>query len=264
MTEEILHLFIKFMKPEAQMQAEKLFLKTCKKIGRTIREKAMIREGDRVLLGLSGGKDSMILLECLVKIKKSLPFSFEVFPAHILPVNIGYQINLPYLEQFCHNLGLKLIIKEIEPDFERKEKAECFVCSWHRRKALFDLTRELNCNKLAFGHHRDDALQTFMINLVYHGSISSMPYSLNMFERRAQLIRPLMDLWEKDLDALSKTRNYAAIEKSCPHEKLTKRAEMASLLDEMEAKYIKAKINMFHALGNIYDEYLPKAKKRPE
>ena len=97
---------------------------------------------------------------------------------------IGYQIDREKLTAFCKSLEVPLHYRTIEPDLEKDpSKSVCFVCSWHRRKVLFDLTRELNFNKLALGHHRNDAIETLLMNMIYHGSVSSLPYSLKMFER---------------------------------------------------------------------------------
>jgi len=248
------------MKTEEKFNEAKFFLKINRKIRQTVREHNLISENDRVLVGLSGGKDSMILLKSLANLKRSLPFSFDLLAAHVIPLNIGYQANTVYLQEYCKDLGLELILKEIILDTGRNNKSECFICSWHRRKALFDLTKELNCNKLAFGHHRDDAIQTFFMNMIYHGSISSLPYSLKMFEGRVRLIRPMLDLWEKDLSILAELKKLEAVEKSCPFEDKTKRKFTRELAELIEISYPKAKINIFHALDNLYPEYLPSVK----
>lgn len=250
------------MKNKNHGNAGKLFKKIAKKTGQTIREYGLIAEKDRVLVGLSGGKDSMIMLESLVNRKKAFPFKFNLFVAHIIPENIGYEVDLVYLEQFCGDHGLELISRRIYPDINEQQKSPCFICSWHRRKALFNLAKELNCNKIAFGHHRDDALQTFMMNMIYHGSISSMPYRLKMFGGRVEIIRPMMDLWEKDLIKLADQRNYIPVEKACLHEDQTKRNYTLELLNKLENDFPGAKRNMFHALDNIYSEYLPEVKRR--
>lgn len=242
--------------------AKRLFKKICRKMGQTIREYDQIIEGDRILVGLSGGKDSMIMLEGLADRKRAFPFRFELFVSHIIPENTGYEIDLDYLENFCKKLDLNLIVRKISPELGNSDKSPCFICSWQRRKALFELGKELNCNKIAFGHHRDDALQTFLMNMLYHGSISSMPYNLQMFEGRIQLIRPMMDLWEKDLAELASLRKFETVEKACPFEDETKRNYTAEILEQFESDYPNSKRNIFHALDNIYPDYLPKVKKK--
>jgi tRNA 2-thiocytidine biosynthesis protein TtcA len=170
-----------------QGQSNKLFKKICRKMGTTMRDHDMVTENDRVLVGLSGGKDSMILLQALVERRGAVPFDFTIEAAHVEAAGIGYHIDREKLTSFCKDLGVPLHYRIIEPDLEKDtSKNACFVCSWHRRKKLFDLTRELDFNKLALGHHRNDALETLLMNMIYHGSISSLPYSLVMFGGRVK------------------------------------------------------------------------------
>ena len=241
-----------------QIQSEKLFKKICRKMGTTIRDHAMIREGDHVLVGLSGGKDSMILLEALTERKAALPFEFSLSAAHVEATGIGYEIDRKRLSSFCQDLEVPLHYRTIEPDLEKDaSKNACFVCSWHRRKALFDLTRELDCNKLALGHHRSDAIETLLMNMIYHGSISSLPYSLKMFEGRIHLIRPLMDLDERMLDEYAGLNSLVHVEKSCPHEDRTQRENIARLLGQIENLHGKGPFNIFKSMDKIFEEYLP-------
>jgi tRNA(Ile)-lysidine synthase TilS/MesJ len=241
--------------------AEARFKKLCQKVGKTIRDHRMLEEGDHLLLGLSGGKDSYLLLETLADRKKFMPFNFLISAVHVKVQNVLYRMDTGFMEGLCEDLQIPLHLIEITPDFEQdKKKAPCFVCSWHRRKEIFNLGKELNCNKLAFGHHRDDALETFMMNLMYHGSVSSLPYSLEMFDGRVRLIRPLMDIWEKEIQEFVNLRDYPKAEKSCPYDDQTKRRQTRKLIEQMEQNYSNSKINIFHALDNMYPEYLPKSR----
>ncbi len=249
------------------MKQEKIagrkFRKICQKVGKTIHDHQMLERGDHLLLGLSGGKDSYILLEALAERKKSIPFDFNISAVHVKVKNVLYSMDINYMQKLCDELKIPLHIKEISPDFEReKKKSPCFVCSWHRRKEIFNLGKELNCNKLAFGHHRDDAVETFVLNLMYHGSISSLPYSLEMFDGRVKLIRPLMDIWENEILEYSELSNYPAADKKCIYENSTKRENIRKFLEQMEQSYSNTKINIFHALDNIYPDYLPASRKK--
>jgi tRNA(Ile)-lysidine synthase TilS/MesJ len=244
-------------RPE-QLQSEKLFKKICRKMGTTMRDHSLICESDHVLVGLSGGKDSMILLESLAERLRALPFDFSLSAAHIEATGIGYEIDRKQLSAFCKNLDVPLHYRTIEPDLEKDpSKPACFICSWHRRKELFDLTRELNCNKLALGHHWNDAIETLLMNMIYHGSISSLPYSLKMFEGRIHLIRPLMDLDEGMLDEYAELNSLVKVEKSCPHEDSTQRESIAQLIKQVENLHGKGPFNIFKAMNKIFEEYLP-------
>ena len=218
----------------------------------------MIVEGDHLLVGLSGGKDSMILLEALAERKKAVPFDFRLSAAHVEATGIGYEINRKHLTSFCKHLGVPLHYRTIEPDIRKDpSKNTCFICSWERRKELFDLTRELNCNKLALGHHRNDAVETLLLNMIYHGSISSLPYALNMFEGRVQLIRPMMDMDERMLEDYARLNDLVKVEKSCPHEDRTQRENIAQLIKQVENLHGKGTFNIFKSMDKIFEEYLP-------
>ena len=247
------------VKTSDQVQSEKLFKKICRKVGTTMRDHTLIEDGDHILVGLSGGKDSMILLKALAERRRSLPFEFQISAAHIEARGIGYLIDKQKLTGFCRDLKVPFHSRIIEPDLEvDRSKTACFICSWHRRKELFSLTKELDCNKLALGHHRKDAVETLLLNMIYHGSISSLPYSLKMFDGRLHLIRPLMDLDERMLEEYAELNDLVRVEKSCPHEETTRRKSIARLINEIEKLHGKGPYNIFKSMDKIFPEYLPK------
>ena len=249
------------MKRGRQVQTDPLFRKICRKAGVTIRDHGMITSGDHILVGVSGGKDSMILLQVLAERKASLPFDFEITAAHISAETVDYRIDLHALRDFCAAMNVEFIERIIKPDITYdSKKAPCFICSWHRRKELFKLTKQLNCNKLAFGHHRKDALETLLMNMIYHGSISSLPYSLYMFDKRIQLIRPLLDIEEGLLDDYAKSDRLVVVEKTCEYDSQNQREKMANLLSDIERIHGKGPFNMFKSMAKVCEEYLPKTK----
>jgi len=224
-----------------------------------MRDHTLIEDGDHILVGLSGGKDSMILLQALAERRRSLPFEFQISAAHIEARGIGYLIDKQKLTGFCRDLKVPFHSRIIEPDLEvDRSKTACFICSWNRRKELFSLTKELDCNKLALGHHRKDAVETLLLNMIYHGSISSLPYSLKMFDGRLHLIRPLMDLDERMLEEYAGLNDLVRVEKSCPHEETTRRKSIARLINEIEKLHGKGPYNIFKSMDKIFPEYLPK------
>jgi len=246
-------------KTAEQIQSDKLFKKICRKLGTTLRDHQMIREGDHVLVGLSGGKDSMILLAALAERLRAMPFDFKLSAAHIEATGIGYEIDREKLSSYCKELQIPLHYRTTEPDLEQDpSKAACFVCSWHRRKKLFELTRELECNKLALGHHRNDAAETLLMNMIYHGSISSLPYTLRMFDGRIKLIRPMMDLDEVLLKEYARLNELVKVEKSCPHENKTQRESIRQLLLNIEELHPQGPFNIFKSANKIFEEYLPR------
>jgi tRNA 2-thiocytidine biosynthesis protein TtcA len=239
----------------------KYCLNVLKRIERTIIKQKLISEGDRILIALSGGKDSLILLEALAKVKRDLPLRIELFAIHIQIENIGYSSDTDYIQMLCDSLSIPFTIKSFSVDLTAEKKKEiCFVCSWHRRKAIFEATRELSCNKLAFGHHMDDALETLFMNMIYHGSVSAMPYILSMFDDRVKLIRPLLELSNSELEKFASLREYRRELKICPFAG-SKRKEMAEFINQLETKHKHARKSIFRSLDNIYPEYLPKYHK---
>ncbi len=242
-------------------KARKQFDKICKKVGKTIYDFNLIENNDRVLVGLSGGKDSLILLETLADRKRHIPVSFELFAIHVTAINVGYMADTKYLADFCEAAGVPLYLEEVEVDFNREPgKQPCFICSWARRKMIFNKAKEINCNKIALGHHFDDAIKTMLMNLIYHGSFSSLPQKLSMFSGRTQLIRPLLMVPEKELTFYSSLCGFRKYEKTCPYQDLTKRNEMETLLQYIEKLNKDARKNLFRAMDNIFMEYLPRKK----
>lgn len=219
----------------------------------------MLQEEDNILAGISGGKDSLVMLECLMNRKKHLPFDFSVHAVHVHIQNVGYESNIEFLNRFCNELNVPLHVLEYSlEDIEKSDKAPCFICSWHRRKKIFELSKQLNCNKIAFGHHMEDALETMLMNMMFHGSISSLPQKLSMFDGRIEVIRPLLNTYEDDIEKFASYRDYPKQIKSCPYEDKTKRKAVRSILESMNNMYDKSKLNIFRAMDNIYSEYLPK------
>jgi tRNA 2-thiocytidine biosynthesis protein TtcA len=242
--------------------SEKIFKKICRKVGTTMRDHEMIRDGDRLLVALSGGKDSMILLEALAERKWSMPVKFDLEAVHVEARGIGYRVDISKMESFCSRMGVPFHVRAIQPDLEKDpEKGACFVCSWHRRKALFDMTREMNFNGLALGHHRNDAIETLLMNMIYHGSVSSLPYTLKMFGGRVRLIRPLMDIDERILREYAALNDLVRVDKNCPHEDRSKREKIRGIIGEIESLYGKGPYNMFRAMDKICMEYLPGKEK---
>jgi len=237
----------------------KQFRKICNKVNRAIHEFDMLNESDRLLVGLSGGKDSMILLEALADVKKHLPYSFDLMAIHVAAINVGYVMDTDYLQKICDNLSVPLYLEEIEVDLSvEPDKSPCFICSWNRRKKIFEKSRELDCNKLALGHHKDDALETMLLNMIFHGSYSSLPQKLTMFEGRIELIRPLLMIPEKELSVYARLRSFQQQDKDCKYEDTTRRESVRDLIKTIDKMNKDGRKNMFRAMNNMYPEYLPR------
>lgn len=230
------------------------------KIDLAIEKHCMIENNDTVLVGLSGGKDSFTLLDVLSNRRKYYKTNFKLIATHINISNIPYSVDLNYIENFCKERDVEFIYQEkkIDIDKDKLKTNPCFICSWNRRKLLFNLTKELKCNKLALGHHKDDAVETFLLNMLYHSSISSLPAKLKMFEGRVHLIRPMIYLSKDEINRYAELKLFPEQKLTCSYDHITKRNEMAMLLRGMEILNPNVKNNIFNSMSNIFDEYLPK------
>ncbi len=227
----------------------------------------LIEDDDRILVGLSGGKDSLLLLELLAKRAKINHPRFEVEALHVRMENIHYETDTTYLQQFCDDFGVRLHVRttrfEVEPLLDnpehlvlpesaarlRKQKQPCFLCSWMRRKQLFNLAQELGCNKIALGHHQDDLIHTALMNLTFQGRFDAMPARLKMRKMPLTIIRPLCLMHETDIKAFAEMRGYQQQTKRCPYETDSHRTDIKHLYDAMEQMNPEARYSIWRALN---------------
>ena len=241
---------------------EKYFEKIRKKVGHTIYKYSLISENDHIMIALSGGKDSLVMLEILSAFRKYFPLKYKLTACHVLAKGVEYDVNKNYLEEFCKKNEVDLFFREISVNLKRNPKKHpCFVCSWQRRKKLFEICREFKCNKLAFGHHMNDAIETLFLNMIYHGSISSLPQKVDFFNGEIKIIRPLLQLNEKDISMYAQYKDLKKELKSCGFENKSKRSDIKNYIKEIEKYHPRAKINIFRSMDNIYTNYLPKKIK---
>ncbi|MDD7097644.1 MAG: tRNA 2-thiocytidine biosynthesis TtcA family protein [Prevotella sp.] len=209
----------------------------------------LIQDADRILVGLSGGKDSLCLLEMLARRRRILKPSFDVEAVHVRMDNIRYETDLSYLEQFTSDLGIRLHIVNTGFEYdESKVKPRCFLCSWQRRKQMFNLAQELGFNKIALGHHQDDIIHTAMMNIFFQGHFSTMPASLTMKKMPITIIRPLCLVAEKDIRLLADLHHYQKLIKICPYETDSHRADMADMFAKIEKMNPEARYSVWNAL----------------
>jgi len=177
-------------------EQQKLGKRVMARMLKAIRQYALINDGDRILVGLSGGKDSLCLVDLLAERMKILKPKFHVEALHVRMENIRYESDATYLRQFCESRGVEfhLLTTRFDASTDTR-KSPCFLCSWNRRKQLFDFAQAEGFNKIALGHHLDDIIHTAMMNLFFEGSFSTMPARLKMRKmrprrRRRQRRRP--------------------------------------------------------------------------
>lgn len=216
----------------------------------------LIADGDHILIGLSGGKDSLLLTELLGRRAQIYKPRFQVTALHVRVKERDYHTDLSYLESFCREANVPLIVRDTE--IGDKGGNPCFLCAWYRRKTLFNVAQELGCNKIAFGHHRDDVAQTLLMNLIFQGAFATMPPILQMDKMPLQLIRPLCLIDEADIMAYAALRGYEKQTKLCPFEHVSSREKVKGLLEQIKTLNPEAIDSLYGAMTNIKTEYLPK------
>ncbi|MBR6842317.1 MAG: tRNA 2-thiocytidine biosynthesis protein TtcA [Prevotella sp.] len=223
----------------------------------------LIEDDDHILVGLSGGKDSLLLLELLAKRSLIQHPRFKVEALHVRMENIHYETDTSYLQQFCDNLGIKLHVlttsfetiengklKNEKSSIKRRQKQPCFLCSWNRRKQMFNLAQELGCNKIALGHHQDDLIYTALMNLTFQGRFDTMPARLKMRKMPLEIIRPLCMIPEADIKAYAELRDYQKQKKLCPYETNSYRTDIKQLYDRMEQLNPEARYSIWRAISS--------------
>lgn len=219
----------------------------------------LIEEGDKILVGLSGGKDSLALLELLARRTRIFKPRFSVVAVHVVMTNIAYESDKDYLRTYAESLGVPFVCYETSFNLSTDtRKSPCFLCSWNRRKALFTVAKELGCNKIALGHHMDDILETLLMNMTFQGTFSTMPPKLVMRKFDMVIIRPMCLVHEADLKEMALLRGFRSQIKNCPYEKDSHRSEMKEVLHRLEAMNPEARYSLWGSMNNIQGDLLPK------
>jgi len=209
----------------------------------------LLEDGDKILIALSGGKDSLELVRLLSRRAKIYKPSIKVEAAHIIMDNIPYETDRSYLQNFCDEQGTTLHI--LHSSFDEStdpRKTRCFLCSWNRRKALFEFATQNGFNKVALGHHMDDILTTMLMNLTFEGSTQTMMPRLKMEHYPVEIIRPLCLVHENMISELASELHFTKQKTLCPYEEVTQRAAMNEIFHQLETINPEARYSMWNAL----------------
>lgn len=222
------------------------------------KEYALLQDGDNILIGLSGGKDSLMLLQLLSERSRIYKPSIKIKAAHVQMSNIPYKSNINFLQEFCDSLSVELIVASTGFDASTDtRKSPCFLCSWNRRKALFTIAQESGCNKIALGHNMDDFIETMLMNITFQGAFSAMAPLMQMRKFPISVIRPLCLVNENDIARYAQLAQYPPQTKNCPYERSSNRQQMKELLAQLEELNPEARYNLWGSMSNIQSELLP-------
>lgn len=217
----------------------------------------MIAPGDRVAVGVSGGKDSLALLKGLAELRRFYPAPFEVVALTADPGFFGKEADYSAVQDLCDSLGVEYVIRRTElykVIFEtRKESNPCSLCARMRRGILHDMTKAAGCNKLALGHHMDDAAETFMMNLLSGGTIGSFRPVTYLSRKDLTMIRPMIFATEKEVASAARRENLPVVKSPCPMDKTSERQKVKELIAALEKDYpnLRGKITGAMQRGNI-------------
>jgi tRNA 2-thiocytidine biosynthesis protein TtcA len=247
-------------KQKIEREVHKLEKRLCRQVGQAVIDFNMIEAGDRVMVCVSGGKDSFGLLDILLKLQKRAPIHFDIvavnldqkqpgFPAHILPdylAKLGIEFHIETQDTYS-------IVKKVVPE----GKTMCSLCSRLRRGILYRVADELKITKIALGHHRDDMLHTFFLNMFFAGKLKGMPPKLVSDDGGHIVIRPLANVAEKDLIAWAEHRQFPIIPCSlCGSQENLQRQEIKRMMHQWERQYPGRTETMFTALQNVVPSHL--------
>ena len=218
----------------------------------------MISNGDRIAVGLSGGKDSFTLLTVLEERRRWIPIDYRLVAFYI---DLGFPgKHSDIISAYCREKGYDFHVAHTDYGLRshspQNRENPCFLCAHLRRKRLFQLTSEWQCNKLALGHNKDDIIETLFINMCYSGEISTMSPSQTFFNGALTVIRPLAFADKQLISRFTKDKNLPDLVNSCPSAQNSKRKEIRDMLDSLYCNNKKIKGNIFRAMQRVRHEYL--------
>jgi len=229
--------------------------KTNRLIGQAMHRYRMLADGDKILIAVSGGIDSLVLAAVLRYWRKKAPIHYQLTAVH-LDMGLSPE-NTSHIKKQLDHLKLDYFMEKVSfPAIpEKEDKGCCFACARKRRNHLFELAKNKNFSKLALGHHKEDIIETFFLNMLYSGNLSTMVPRQDLFGGNLSIIRPLALLEKKHILETGKRLHLSAVTHSCPREHLSKRDSVRSRLQQLYSSDPQIKANIFTALNNIRKDY---------
>jgi tRNA 2-thiocytidine biosynthesis protein TtcA len=229
-------------------------------VGKAVYRYDMLQDGDRIVVGISGGADSLTMMWMLAERLQRIPINFELFPVYIDP---GFADGFSQsLQRYGADAGFSIRVEYtgygiVGHSAENRENP-CFLCARLRRKRLFEIAAELKCNKLALGHNKDDIIETFFINIFYAGEVSTMVPCQTMFKGNLSIIRPLAYADEELIRGFAQEQQFPEFVNPCPSASSSKRREIKTMLHQLYHRNPKIKGNIFRAMSRVKTDYLLK------
>lgn len=226
-----------------------------KRVGRAITDYKMLADGDKIAVAVSGGKDSLTLLRVLNERRKFVPIKYGLLAVHI---DLGYPCMHPkILGEYFESQGIDYHIEKVDILKGRTRKdISCFWCSWNRRKALFETACRFGCTKVALGHHKDDIIETILMNMFFHGEISAMSPRQELFKGKIVLIRPLAYVEEDMIVRFAREAGFPHEKCSCPNSITSKRTKVTGIIKELKKVCPDVRTNIFRSVKRIKADYL--------
>lgn len=226
-----------------------------KRVGKAMIDYKMLSDGDKIAVAVSGGKDSLTMLHVLNDRRKFVPIKYELLAVHI---DMGYPCHHPkILSAYFKKLGIDYHIEKIDIlQGKTRKDISCFWCSWNRRKALFEVANKFGCTKVALGHHKDDIIETILMNMFFHGEISAMSPRQELFKGKIVIIRPLTYVDEDMIVRFAKTLDFPHHKCACPNSLTSNRTKVTEIIKELKKICPDVKTNIFRSVKRIRSEYL--------
>lgn len=217
-----------------------------KDVTRAIGEFNLIDDGDQIAVAVSGGKDSRAMLDLLLRHRRKVPYSYNLLALHVVGTEAGLPDVRPELAPWFQELGVEHHFVPLELPPDEPLPLDCFRCSWNRRKALFTASVDLGCDKLAFGHHADDAAVTTLMNLMFNGRLETMAPRVEFFDGAVTVIRPLIYLAEKELTRYAGAAGFPEPPR-CPQAEQSRRSQMKAFLRQFGRDQDQIRTNLWRA-----------------